>query len=959
MNAIPMERKIPVIFLAFANDHEGCLKKIDQERRKIVAALQHLHDRHAILVWAEPEVSLKDLFSVMRHYDQRIAIFHYGGHATGTHLLLEGENGNPSQAAYAEGIGSLLGDQSLMQLVFLNGCATYDQVKMLQDKGVRAVIASSARIDDAEASVFAEQFFLALGKGTTIGKAFEDAGKYLLSQFQNIALPQIYRGIIIPGNESDPNLLPWGLYLREGCDDVATWKLPQPPAIELTKIPDFNLQTGFLGRKKDLQRLEKQLQNTAQALLVNGLGGIGKTTLARAYVHQHNNDYQHIVWISGAENVQTAFARNQDLATNLDMPFREKEHIQERLIRVLQRLRGLSAPGNGSNLLVIDNATATITEKAMRNELPGPPGWHVLVTSREELDGFQLLKLDTLDPEAARELFRAHYKGRVGEEELETLLITIGYHTLTIELLSKMLQRMINLLTITQLTEKLNQHELDDPYMQETKVWTWSSQEQQTVYKHLIHAFELSALSNEEKYVLANLAVLPAESYTVTFLAELLNIEARPLNWLLHSLADKGWINRYDKGGFSMHRMIQKVTILILQPDFSHLSKISNELLLLLNKPSFEIFSTSWSSEDWSIVSAAEHLVLYFETKKIENRTIIELMLKLWECYFLIYATPQAGLEKIVATFEKYCSDKLDEKLIRAKIMLVNTQGLSSNEPEPIKEIIEDVIAFREQSTKEDPLIMNFLANHIQDKDTSSAYREKYILYLLEDLGINEYSIWEQWEKLSASYFEKMKFQEGLEILDQIYGKFLADGIQETDTGLMKYRLELAGWYLSFKRFGEAEKELKGILNNIQKTTQVALETLTFGNHATNILLSIYDRLDDSQKIIQLLETGIASYFALGEDSWEWPFKLAQSYKKLGDNTKAGNWQETALLQGVSSAKMTNSLELIAGNHFGNFALENNHMELAKRFYRALADDSLCEPRRREWAKRALNAIEN
>jgi tetratricopeptide (TPR) repeat protein len=380
-------------------------------------------------------------------------------------------------------------------------------------------------------------------------------------------------------------------------------KLPH----ELTKIPTIDLNTGFLGRHKDLERLEKQLQSSAQAVLVNGLGGIGKTTLARAYVHRHYNDYQHIAWIGGAEDLLTAFALNQDLAANLDMPFQEKEDIQERLQAILQRLRGLSAPGNGRNLLVIDNAVATIADKAVHDQLPGPPGWHVLVTSREELPGFQPLKLDTLEPEAARELFRTHYKGRVGEQELETLLTTIGYHTLTIELLAKMLQRMSGLLTVTQLTEKLSRHELDDPDIQEA-VWTQHSGEQRTVYKHLIQAFELSHLSPEEKHLLANLAVLPAVTYTAPLLAELLNIEALPLNRMLQSLADKGWINRHEEGGFSVHRMLQEVVILQERPGYEDL-KI---LLGVLTEKMKEDDYGNPVTENFPWVPYAEPLAAYF-----------------------------------------------------------------------------------------------------------------------------------------------------------------------------------------------------------------------------------------------------------------------------------------------------------------------------------------------------------
>ncbi|MEY2834377.1 MAG: hypothetical protein RLZZ557_39, partial [Bacteroidota bacterium] len=53
-----------------------------------------------------------------------------------------------------------------------------------------------------------------------------------------------------------------------------------------------------VGRERELRDLRELLLNRHDALLVNGLGGIGKTTLARAYVHAHLDDYQHIAWVT-------------------------------------------------------------------------------------------------------------------------------------------------------------------------------------------------------------------------------------------------------------------------------------------------------------------------------------------------------------------------------------------------------------------------------------------------------------------------------------------------------------------------------------------------------------------------------------------------------------------------------------------------------------------------------------
>jgi hypothetical protein len=113
----------PVVLLAFANDPDEYLKNIRRERQGVFAALRAANDRRSINVYKEEETSTEQLFALFRDYADRVAIFHYGGHASGTGLRLEAVGGAAEQAD-AVGLAQLLGIQKGLQLVFLNGCAT-------------------------------------------------------------------------------------------------------------------------------------------------------------------------------------------------------------------------------------------------------------------------------------------------------------------------------------------------------------------------------------------------------------------------------------------------------------------------------------------------------------------------------------------------------------------------------------------------------------------------------------------------------------------------------------------------------------------------------------------------------------------------------------------------------------------------------------------------------------------
>ena len=115
--------------------------------------------------------------------------------------------------------------------------------------------------------------------------------------------------------------------------------LTQPPLIS----------DVFIGRDKELKAIHKILTgNENILLLVNGNGGMGKTTLASQYYHRHQKDYQHLAWLFSEQSIEGALLRlSRELGVEIET---REEH--ERLPLVLRALSNLDGPG----LLVIDNA---------------------------------------------------------------------------------------------------------------------------------------------------------------------------------------------------------------------------------------------------------------------------------------------------------------------------------------------------------------------------------------------------------------------------------------------------------------------------------------------------------------------------------------------------------------------------------------------------------------------------
>ena len=106
----------------------------------------------------------------------------------------------------------------------------------------------------------------------------------------------------------------------------------------------------FIGRDDDLIQVhDKLFKGENLLLLINGEGGIGKTTFASRYYHAYQEEYVHIGWVFAQESLRDALLT---LAYPLRVSFDDGMASEERLKRLLGAMAQLDKPC----LLIIDNA---------------------------------------------------------------------------------------------------------------------------------------------------------------------------------------------------------------------------------------------------------------------------------------------------------------------------------------------------------------------------------------------------------------------------------------------------------------------------------------------------------------------------------------------------------------------------------------------------------------------------
>jgi len=203
----------PVFLFAFANDIAASLR-LDEEWRQADRALQADEDAGRLKYAIIPYATRDDVWDKFNRFHNQITIFHYGGHSGSEGLnlgdsVLEGKN-----------LATLLEQEQNLKLVFLNGCSNAGQVEALLEKGVPAVIATSAPINDRRAVNLARQFYTALCSGRSIKEAFSTAAAYVNNEEKELLVG--YRGTRF---EEGQEQFEWGLYARE--EVVLDWKIPK------------------------------------------------------------------------------------------------------------------------------------------------------------------------------------------------------------------------------------------------------------------------------------------------------------------------------------------------------------------------------------------------------------------------------------------------------------------------------------------------------------------------------------------------------------------------------------------------------------------------------------------------------------------------------------------------------------------------------------------------------------
>jgi GTPase SAR1 family protein len=310
----------------------------------------------------------------------------------------------------------------------------------------------------------------------------------------------------------------------------------------------------FTGRTQELKEIKDYFdKNHNDALLISGVSGIGKSTLAAAYYHNHFKKYQAVGFFSCVADI---FFPVLDLnrTLKLDTTGLNTEQIFKAILKYYTERYT-------SVLFIFDNVNNATDLQILQNLCYGMRA-DVLITSTCQGVAENELNITHLEELEATALFKKYCKATEAytDEKVRQLVGFVQYHTLLIELYAKYLEReakkgktiddVFNMLLekgfrINDYVELPNNHSK-----------TKNLKAKHTIANILNALFEYSSLSSIEKNLLCFIAVLPTGFYSLDTLQDLVPIKKEDIERYTHALYTQNWL-QCEPRGYRMLSLIQ------------------------------------------------------------------------------------------------------------------------------------------------------------------------------------------------------------------------------------------------------------------------------------------------------------------------------------------------------------------------------------------------------------------
>lgn len=320
-------------------------------------------------------------------------------------------------------------------------------------------------------------------------------------------------------------------------------------------IVPFIDEDSVLHRTKVLRSLIEMLTTGKSAVNLTGMGGIGKTAIARVLYHKLMGQFSSIGWVKYSGDLQNSLLSAVSLFENIS-DSRERWSVLSTFLK----------HDNTPKLMIIDNVDADIRRNQdplsdhSLQEFSGWPGMTILITSRiPEIQGYISYPLTSLEPDECEDLFYHYYNTHRrkasmdsdGEDDAVCHLVELaGRHTYAIELLARGAKYADSLSNYLRCIQKTGFRFPTLEFM------TAHSNISATAAVQLRYLFDLQTRSAQERQALLDFSALPPVELSFPEIQSWLGYSDNNLDHLI----DEGWL-QYGYG-VQMHPLVKEAIVL-------------------------------------------------------------------------------------------------------------------------------------------------------------------------------------------------------------------------------------------------------------------------------------------------------------------------------------------------------------------------------------------------------------
>lgn len=321
-------------------------------------------------------------------------------------------------------------------------------------------------------------------------------------------------------------------------DEIIKIANPESPYLKssLPAVQDF-----FVGRENEIEEIHHKLSEN-RILFLNGIGGIGKSELAKHYAQERKDDYDAIIFAPYVSDVNILLQDDTaiPLYNFLQYPEETPEEYCARKLRKLQEL--------------CDERTLVIVDNLNREDDPDlnkllDLGCKLLITTRIDFANYgygkQILVSAISNSDDIYKLFAYYYGDEIPPKDLPIIQEIIGLlagHTMAVELVAKQIEA--EWATPREILRKLKRSGIRTIGTTDVDIGKDSHLSSDNAYGHIKSLFNLSAFKKRasERFTLNLLALMPYTGIDRKLFAKWItnNQEGQAASKLVQTSAIKG-----------------------------------------------------------------------------------------------------------------------------------------------------------------------------------------------------------------------------------------------------------------------------------------------------------------------------------------------------------------------------------------------------------------------------------